>query len=99
MEQSDQEDKEIAGVILMNEGHLTIQTWPEHAYAAADLFWRTTTASDQNFKLLEAYLKAALHSKKSSSLNLTRGDPLEIQHALADTREVFTFSDEDLLRS
>ncbi|MCP4627529.1 MAG: adenosylmethionine decarboxylase [bacterium] len=28
----------ISGVILIAESHLTIHTWPEHAYAAVDFF-------------------------------------------------------------
>jgi len=28
----------IAGVVLLAESHVTIHTWPEHGYAAVDLF-------------------------------------------------------------
>lgn len=28
----------ISGVVLIAESHLTIHTWPEHGYAAIDLF-------------------------------------------------------------
>lgn len=28
----------ISGVIIIAESHLTIHTWPEHGYAAADIF-------------------------------------------------------------
>jgi S-adenosylmethionine decarboxylase len=28
----------ITGVVLLAESHVTIHTWPEHAYAAVDLF-------------------------------------------------------------
>lgn len=30
----------IAGVILMPESHLTVRTWPDHRYAAVDIFVR-----------------------------------------------------------
>nr|CAJ31141.1 S-adenosylmethionine decarboxylase [uncultured sulfate-reducing bacterium] len=32
------EPQGITGVILLNESHLTIHTWPELAYAAVDVF-------------------------------------------------------------
>lgn len=33
----------ISGVIIIAESHLTIHTWPEHGYAAADIFTCGTT--------------------------------------------------------
>lgn len=28
----------ISGVVIIQESHLTLHTWPEHAYAAVDIF-------------------------------------------------------------
>lgn len=28
----------VSGVVIIQESHLTIHTWPEHAYAAIDIF-------------------------------------------------------------
>ena len=33
----------ISGVVVIAESHLTIHTWPEYAYAAADIFTCGTT--------------------------------------------------------
>jgi S-adenosylmethionine decarboxylase len=33
-----QEHGGVTGVVLLAESHVTIHTWPEHAYAAVDLF-------------------------------------------------------------
>jgi S-adenosylmethionine decarboxylase len=32
------ENAGVTGVILLAESHITIHTWPEHGYAAVDLF-------------------------------------------------------------
>lgn len=49
----------VSGVIVIEESHLTIHTWPEYKYAAVDLF----TCGDMldplaSFTLLEMKLKA-----------------------------------------
>jgi S-adenosylmethionine decarboxylase proenzyme len=33
----------VSGVVVIAESHLTIHTWPEHAYAAVDIFTCGTT--------------------------------------------------------
>lgn len=32
------EPQGVSGVVVIQESHLTIHTWPEHAYAAIDIF-------------------------------------------------------------
>ena len=32
------EPQGVSGVVVISESHLTIHTWPEHAYAAIDIF-------------------------------------------------------------
>jgi spermidine synthase len=60
----------VSGVVVIQESHLAIHTWPEYGYAAVDLF----TCSDQmdpwdSFD----YLKALLGAQNHSTLELQRG--------------------------
>ena len=49
----------VSGVIIIEESHLAIHTWPEYKYAAVDLFTCGITIKPWNaFKLLEEKLKA-----------------------------------------
>jgi len=49
----------VSGVIVIEESHLAIHTWPEYKYAAVDLFTCGITIKPWNaFKLLEEKLKA-----------------------------------------
>lgn len=58
----------VSGVIVIEESHLTIHTWPEYKYAAVDLF----TCGDMldplaAFTLLETKLKAERFDLKKMS--------------------------------
>lgn len=49
----------VSGVVVIEESHLTIHTWPEYKYAAVDLFTCGDTIKPwAAFKLLEEKLKA-----------------------------------------
>jgi len=39
--------KGVSGVLIIAESHLTIHTWPEYYYAAADIFTCGTTVSPE----------------------------------------------------
>ncbi|MEM6344509.1 MAG: adenosylmethionine decarboxylase [Bacteroidota bacterium] len=60
----------VSGVIVIQESHLAIHTWPESRYAAVDLF---TCGSDtrpwQAFRVLKEGLKA----KSNSAIEIQRG--------------------------
>ena len=75
---------------LLAESHMSIHTWPEHRYAAVDIF---TCGSDSNLKAACAFIAAALQARKSTVLRLHRGNltgaaPAEM------TVESFTLTDE-----
>lgn len=59
----------ITGVLLLAESHITVHTWPEHGYAALDIFMcgnaDVTAAADA--------LDAALCPRDSSRTILPRG--------------------------
>ena len=60
----------ISGAVIISESHLAIHTWPEHAYAAVDLF--TCGASVDPWRA-HAVLKAALRSSEDRTQLLSRG--------------------------
>lgn len=74
----------VSGVVIITESHLAIHTWPEHGYAAVDLFTcGDRLASDKAIH----HLRKSLKSKRVSSVALCRGpfivkqieDPIEPQ--------------------
>ncbi|OGH56625.1 MAG: S-adenosylmethionine decarboxylase proenzyme [Candidatus Lindowbacteria bacterium RIFCSPLOWO2_12_FULL_62_27] len=60
----------VSGVVLIAESHLTIHTWPEHNYAAIDIF--TCGGSVEPYTAYQV-LKDAFRSKNSSVIELKRG--------------------------
>ena len=60
----------VSGVVIITESHLAIHTWPEHAYAALDLFTcGDLLASDKAVH----YLRERLQAKRVTSVTLPRG--------------------------
>jgi len=60
----------ISGVVMIAESHLTIHTWPEYGYAAADIF----TCGDQvsPWKAVE-FIEKELNAKSYSTHEIKRG--------------------------
>ncbi len=63
----------ISGVIVIAESHLGIHTWPEHGYAAIDLF---TCGSTLRTEACFLYLQEALRCQQYSAQTIARG-PLD----------------------
>lgn len=61
----------VSGAIIIKESHLTIHTWPEHNYAAVDVF--TCGESLDAWKAL-GYLKEHLECQKLQCNNIGRGN-------------------------
>lgn len=57
------------GVALLKESHLSVHTWPEHAYAAIDAF----TCGSTNPALAIASLKESFGARRIEQVTLTRG--------------------------
>ena len=83
----------VSGVIIIEESHYTIHTWPENRYAAVDLFYCSEEVDvDKALEVLEEYFKP----EKITLFELKRGvltekDFQEIQHPEkldSDTRVV-----------
>ena len=60
----------VTGVVVLAESHISIHTWPEHAYAAVDIFTCGDTIDPQD---AASYLAERLCAKNSSMLLIERG--------------------------
>lgn len=60
----------VSGVVVIQESHLAIHTWPEMGYAAVDIF---TCGTEVNPWLAYDYLKERFEAKHGSSMELLRG--------------------------
>jgi spermidine synthase len=62
----------VTGTVSIQESHLSIHTWPEHLYAAVDIF--TCGESVDPWRAYES-LKAAFSADRGSALEVHRGRP------------------------
>ena len=62
--------KGVTGVALLAESHLTIHTWPDEGYAAADIF---TCGQHTDPQLAAQHLISSLKAKDSTTFELKRG--------------------------
>lgn len=60
----------VSGVVVIQESHLTIHTWPELGYASVDLF---TCGDEVNPWIAFEYLKEKLESDKTETIEVPRG--------------------------
>ena len=60
----------VSGVIIISESHFTIHTWPEHGYAALDLF---SCSREIDLDAMIDYLKTRLKPKSVSQVEFKRG--------------------------
>ena len=61
----------VTGVIVVEESHFAIHTWPEHNYAAVDLF---TCSEDMNYDAAYKFLEKELKAERSSFTKVLRGE-------------------------
>ena len=61
----------VSGVVVISESHLTIHTWPEHGFAAVDVF---SCCRKLRHAAVRRFLKEALGSKRVESRTLLRGE-------------------------
>lgn len=64
----------VTGVAVIAESHLTIHTWPEHRYAAVDIF---TCGNDANPEAALEVFRKAFEPKRVEIIELKRGVHLE----------------------
>jgi S-adenosylmethionine decarboxylase len=62
----------VSGVVVITESHVTIHTWPEHAYAAADIF---SCSTKLDHRRIRESLKRALAARRVVRKSFRRGKP------------------------
>jgi S-adenosylmethionine decarboxylase proenzyme len=60
----------VSGVLVIQESHFTIHTWPEHAYAAVDIF---TCSPDLRVEAAISELKSAFGAGEINTRVVERG--------------------------
>lgn len=60
----------VSAVVIIAESHLTIHTWPEHRYAAVDVF---TCGDKVKPWQVQAYLVQGLGAQRCSAMEIRRG--------------------------
>jgi S-adenosylmethionine decarboxylase proenzyme len=60
----------VSGVVVITESHVTVHTWPEHNYAAVDVF---SCSRKLNHAIIRRHLKKALAAKHVSAKSFYRG--------------------------
>jgi len=61
----------VTGVVVIEESHLSIHTWPEYGYAAVDFF----TCGQADPELAHDVLKRGLSAKVAEVMHVDRGMP------------------------
>lgn len=60
----------VSGVIVIAESHVTIHTWPEHGYAAADVF---TCGGSFLHEVFVGMMSRGLNAQRAETRTLERG--------------------------
>lgn len=60
----------VSGVVVIAESHVAVHTWPEHRFAAVDVFSCTPRLKRD---LIRRLLKNSFHARKVSSREIKRG--------------------------
>ena len=60
----------VSVVVMIAESHLSIHTWPEHGYAAVDLF---TCSEQMSTSVVVDLIRAAFDSKRVTTMEVHRG--------------------------
>ena len=60
----------VSGAVIIAESHLSLHTWPEHGYAAVDIF---TCGDTVNTELAARLLIEKLQSKDPAIMEIKRG--------------------------
>jgi S-adenosylmethionine decarboxylase proenzyme len=71
----------VSGVIVISESHVTIHTWPEHGYAAADVF---TCGGSFSHSAFSTMMREGLKATRVEAKTIERGQlPFAAEAAFA----------------
>ena len=60
----------VSGVVVIAESHVAVHTWPEHGYAALDIF---SCGATLDHAAIRDWIRAGLRAERVESRELTRG--------------------------
>ncbi len=70
----------VSGVLIIEESHVSVHTWPEHRFAAIDFFtYEDMEKIDEGIKWLQKELKSARFTKKA----IVRGELAQINNLVS----------------
>lgn len=72
----------VSGVVVIQESHMAIHTWPEYRFASVDIF--TCGDSVDPWKAYE-YLKKSLGAENGTAFKISRGNNLVVLPFNADS--------------
>ena len=84
----------VSGVVVIQESHLAVHTWPEYRYAAVDLF---TCGDPVDPWVSYSYLKKAFKAAHGSSMEIRRGLLNLVQASQVDLPELRLKAEESLV--
>ncbi|MEM6869109.1 MAG: polyamine aminopropyltransferase, partial [Cyanobacteria bacterium P01_C01_bin.121] len=84
----------VSGVVVIQESHLAIHTWPEYRYAAVDLF---TCGDSVNPRVSYESLKLAFEAAHGSTLELNRGQLDLLEKTSVDLGEMRSAAQQTLI--
>jgi len=60
----------VSGVVVIAESHVAIHTWPEHGYAAVDIF---SCGTKLDHSAIREWIRTGLHAENVETRELARG--------------------------
>lgn len=80
----------VSGVVVIQESHLTIHTWPEYGYAALDVFTCGEINLEAGIQYLIQYLGADSHDRKLIDRGISILQNEDRKHGFHDTQQGIT---------